>query len=144
LYLFNFSLRIFLYETNTYSIILLTTAAVSYCQNFQSLDTVKTYGAYDNIYLRKIYADSLASSFVIFIKKEVNSHKHVTHSEHVQILEGKGNMTLGEKKFSVKKGDVIFIPKNTYHSLLVTSDTPVKVLSIQSPFFDGSDRVMEE
>jgi len=118
----------------------------SFChgQNNQSLDTVKAYGNYENIYNRPIYSDSLSSSFVIFIKKEVKSHKHVTHTEHMYILDGTGEMTLGKKKFPVKKGDMIFIPKNTFHSLKVSSSSPVKVLSVQSPKFDGRDRIMEE
>ena len=117
-----------------------------YCfsQNYQSLDTAKAYGNYDNIYLRKIYSDSLVSSFVIFIKKEVKEHKHVSHSEHVYILDGTGEMTLDKKRFNVKKGDIIFIPENAFHSLRVTSSTPVKVLSVQAPMFDGKDRVMTE
>ena len=111
-------------------------------QNHQSLDTIKPPASYENIYNRPLYSDSLSSSFIIFIKKEVKSHKHLTHTEHVTILEGEGEMILGEKNFMVKKGDIIFIPKNTFHSLKTTSAVPVKVLSVQSPRFDGTDRVM--
>jgi len=53
-------------------------------------------------------------------------------------------MILGDKTIKVKKGDIIFIPKNTVHSLKVNSQTPMKVVSIQSPFFDGTDRVFIE
>ena len=113
-------------------------------QTSQSLDTIKAPDVYDNIYVRKFYSDSLASSFVIFIKKEVNAHKHATHSEHIYFLDGEGEMMVGEKKISVKKGDMIFVPKGTVHSLAVTSKTPVKVLSVQAPMFDGKDRVMIE
>lgn len=120
------------------------TCLLGKAQSFQSLDTIKAYENYENVYLRKLYSDSLASSFVIFIKKEVKSHKHAFHSEHVYILDGTGEMTLKKKKFTVKKGDMIFIPKNTFHALKVSSSTPVKVLSVQSPMFDGTDRVMEE
>lgn len=107
----------------------------------QSLDTIKAPSNYDNIYSRTIASDSLSSSFVIFIKKEVKKHKHVTHTENVYILEGEGEMLLGDKTFKVKKGDIIFIPMNTVHSLNVTSTIPVKVLSVQSPHFDGKDRI---
>ncbi|TAL57537.1 MAG: cupin domain-containing protein [Bacteroidetes bacterium] len=124
--------------------LLLSTCYFCSGQNLQSLDTIKPPDYYENIYNRPLYSDSLASSFVIFIKKEVKSHKHVTHTEHIYILDGTGEMLLGEKKLSVKKGDIIFIPKNTFHSLKVTSQTPVKVLSVQSPRFDGTDRVVAE
>ena len=107
----------------------------------QSLDTIKAPSNYDNIYSRTIASDSLSSSFVIFIKKEVKKHKHATHTENVYILDGEGEMLLGDKTFKVKKGDMIFIPMNTVHSLKVTSSIPVKVLSVQSPSFDGKDRI---
>ena len=127
-------------------ILLLLCSASVFCkaQYLQSLDTIKTPSDYENIYIRKLYSDSLVSSFVIFIKKEVKAHKHVTHSEHVYILDGEGEMMVGDKKRTVKKGDIVFIPKGTVHSLNVTSNTPVKVLSMQAPQFDGKDRVMAE
>lgn len=113
-------------------------------QTNQSLDTITAPAVYENIYSRQIASDSLVSSYVIFIKKEVKKHKHVYHSEHVYILEGEGEMVLGEKTFKVKKGDIIFILKNTAHALKVTSSTPMKVLSIQAPMFDGKDRMFVE
>lgn len=105
-----------------------------------SLDTIKAPAKYDNILAVKISSDSLSTSFVIFIKKEVKLHKHITHTENVIILEGEGIMCLGDKKIKVKKGDHVFIPKGTPHSVKVTSKKPMKVLSIQSPYFDGKDR----
>jgi len=120
------------------------TSLLCKAQTNQSIDTVKAYGDYENIYLRKLNSDSLVSSFVIFIKKEVKAHKHVTHSEHVYVLEGEGEMRVAEKKFPVKKGALIFIPKGTAHSLKVISVSPMKVLSVQAPMFDGKDRVMVE
>jgi mannose-6-phosphate isomerase-like protein (cupin superfamily) len=114
----------------------------AFAQDMQGLDTIKAPAAYENIYVRPVYSDSLVSSFIIFIKKEVKLHKHVTHTEHVYVLEGVGEMVLGAKKFIVKKGDMVFIPKNTPHALNVISKIPVKVLSVQAPYFDGKDRVM--
>ena len=115
-----------------------------FSQSFQSADTVKAPSVYENIYSRPLYSDSLASSFVIFIKKEVKKHKHVSHSEHVYILEGEGEMLLGDKTIKVKRGDVIFIPKNTVHSFKTTSVDPAKIISVQAPHFDGKDRVIVE
>ena len=126
------------------TICILLTSLLCFGQSHQSLDTIKAYGDYENIYLRKLGSDSLTSGFVIFIKKEVKMHKHIKHTEQVYILDGEGEMSVAEKKFIVKKGDMIFIPKNTFHSLKVTSATPAKVLSVQSPMFDGKDRVMAE
>lgn len=85
------------------------------------------------------FSDSLCSSFFITIEQEVKLHRHNFHSEHVYILEGKGKMQLGEEQIMVQTGDLIFIPKGKAHGLKVT-EGPVKVLSIQAPFFDGTDR----
>lgn len=122
-------------------------SVLAFSQNpYQSLDTIKAPANYENIYVRALYTDSAnASSFVIFIRNEVKAHKHEAHAEHVVVLAGMGMMTLGDKKFKIKKGDVIFIPKGTFHSVMSTSKKEaLKVLSIQAPYFDGKDRVFKE
>jgi mannose-6-phosphate isomerase-like protein (cupin superfamily) len=112
----------------------------SYSQHF-STDSIGAKTVSDNIYNKALFSDSLASSFVIIIKKEVKLHKHLHHSEHVVVLEGKGQMTLGSKSFAIKKGDVVFIPKNTLHGVISMDEQPLKVLSVQAPKFDGKDRI---
>jgi len=97
-----------------------------------------------NITSKQLFSDSLASSFCIIIKNEVKAHKHLHHSEHVVVQSGEGVMKMNDKEFLIKPGDVIFIPKNTVHSVIVKGKKPLKVLSIQSPFFKGDDRVMME
>ena len=117
---------------------------LSEAQSVQFGDTISAPSFYENVFVKPISSDSLSSSFFIFIKKEVKMHKHLSHTENVYVLEGEGEMLLGDKHISIKKGDVIFIPKNTPHSLKVTSISPVKIISIQSPHFDGKDRVFIE
>ena len=113
---------------------------------YQSLDTIKAPANYENVYVRTLYSDSAdVSSYMIFIRNEVKTHKHVSHAEHVMVLEGMGMMTLGDKKFKIKKGDIIFIPKDTFHSVIsISKKSALKVLSIQAPFFDGKDRVFKD
>lgn len=114
----------------------------AYCQNFKSLEEIVPDSSnYQNIYVKKIDSDSLVSNFIIWIKDEVKAHKHVTHCETIIVLEGVATMTLGAEKIEIKKGDYIFIPKNTPHSVKVISQYPLKVISIQAPEFNGSDRV---
>lgn len=93
---------------------------------------------------KSLFSDSLASSFCIIIKSEVKAHKHLKHTEHVIVQSGEGVMKMNDKEFIIKPGDVIFIPKNTVHSVIVKGKKPLKVLSIQSPNFNGDDRVMME
>jgi len=109
----------------------------------QSIDTISAPAALDNIYNRPLYSDSLTSSFVIFIKKEVKEHKHVAHAEHIIVMDGEAVMKLDGKSFKIKKGDIVFIPKNTWHYVKTTSKIPLKVVSIQAPNFDGKDRIFK-
>lgn len=115
-----------------------------YAQNVWQTDTMKVPDSAKNIWNQRISGDSLSSGFVIVIKKEVKAHKHVSHSEHICVLSGKAQMGLGDTVFELKEGMVVFIPQGTVHWVKVTSKVPLKVLSVQSPFFDGKDRVMVE
>lgn len=115
----------------------------SFSLNAQSIiDTqeLKPDGTFENIHVKKLSSDSLVSTFAIWVKLKVKTHKHVFHTEHVQIIKGKGKFSIADSTFNVKKGDFIIIPKNTYHSVNVTSKKPMKVISIQAPRFNGEDR----
>lgn len=125
-------------------IFLLLFPAFTFAQSVQQLDHIRMPAGTDNVHNQKLYGDSLVSSFLLFIRKEVKLHKHLSHSEHVYILEDEGLMQLGEQQLKVKKGDMIFIPMNTPHAVKVTSAVPLKVISVQAPFFDGKDRVRLE
>jgi mannose-6-phosphate isomerase-like protein (cupin superfamily) len=86
-------------------------------------------------------SDSLVSSFLIYVNDSVPTHYHAAHSEHVYVLEGAGQMRLGDSLFTVEAGACIFIPKQTAHRVKRTSAQPLKVISIQAPRFDGKDRI---
>lgn len=122
-------------------ILLLLIPIASPAQNVWGADTMQPPKDFENIYVKKLAADSLMSSSVIWIKTELKPHKHATHSEQVNILDGTASMRLGDKWIDVKKGDIIFIPKGTVHAVKVTSKTVFKVVSVQSPFADGTDRI---
>ena len=107
------------------------------------LDTLLSKTA-EILKVEKIGGDSLTTSFVISIKQGVKKHLHKEHSETIHVLEGEGDMLLGDKMIHIKKGDYIFIPKNTPHKVDVISKIPLKVLSIQAPYFDGKDRLLLE
>jgi mannose-6-phosphate isomerase-like protein (cupin superfamily) len=124
--------------------ILLLIHTVSFSQEITNLNTIQPNKEYENIFIKKLDTDSNATSFVIWIKKSVKSHKHETHSEMITVIEGHGLMTIDEKSFPIKSGDYFRIPKNTFHSLEVKSDQPVKVVSIQTPEFLGKDRIFKK
>lgn len=117
---------------------------IVHAQEVQDLDSAKVSIDFENIYVRPISADSLSSTFLIWIKKEVKAHRHEFHTEHVYIVEGNGTLMLGDTMYTIKAGNWIYIPQNTIHRVRVTSSFPMKVISIQTPYFDGSDRILEK
>lgn len=90
---------------------------------------------------RTLSSDSLSTSFLLCIHGGVKPHLHANHTEHVHVLEGSGTMLLGDSIFTVTPGSFIAIPRGTPHAVRVSGDGPLRVISVQAPFFDGSDRV---
>jgi mannose-6-phosphate isomerase-like protein (cupin superfamily) len=117
---------------------------IVFSQNQYVINTKNIEPSNSGLTNKTLFSDSLASSFCIIIKNEVKPHKHLKHTEHVIVQEGEGVMKLNDKEFIIKKGDIIFVPKNTIHSVIVKGKKPLKVLSIQSPNFNGEDRIMME
>jgi mannose-6-phosphate isomerase-like protein (cupin superfamily) len=94
---------------------------------------------WQSVSVEKIADDSLSTTFLIWVRGGVKKHFHQTHTEHVTVIEGSGEMTLGDSTFIVKPGDFLLIPKGTPHA--VAAITPMKVLSIQTPRWTTEDRV---
>jgi mannose-6-phosphate isomerase-like protein (cupin superfamily) len=113
-------------------------------QNITDLKTIQPRNDFENIHIEKIYSDTLSTSFIIWIKKEVKPHKHLTHTESIFVLEGEAEFKISNETFTIKQNAYIIIPPNTVHSVKNTSELPLKVLSIQSPEFDGTDRIQVE
>lgn len=94
----------------------------------------------ENVKVVQLASNQDASQFLIFIKKSVPLHLHKEHSEMVYIVDGEGKMQLGDKSFTIKKGDFVKIDENTPHGVTVTSQQPLKVLSTQTPEYFGKDK----
>lgn len=114
---------------------------IGYSQDFFQLKAFQPPSDFENIHVQKIAEDSLQSSFLIWIKKDVKGHFHQKHTENIVVLEGKAEMFFNGEKIIIEKGDYLNVPEGTHHSVVrVLSKNPLKVLSIQSPYFDGKDR----
>lgn len=60
----------------------------------------------DNITVMRLEGDSLTTSFLIQVRKDVPLHYHAKHSEHVYIIKGEGIFTMNDKKNGGETGDV--------------------------------------
>lgn len=140
---FDFSLRQLILLKPKFVLWLVLMCSQATAQSFLELDTLKAPEKMTNLYSKKIADDSLQTSYVIWIKKTVPEHYHEAHTENIYVLEGKAEMTINGEKQMVKKGDYLNIPKGTRHAVTrVISRKPLKVISIQSPQFDGTDRIL--
>lgn len=119
---------------------LMATCYLGHTQSIQSVDSIQPAEFFDNIYIHKIDGDELTTWFIIWVRDSVRTHKHIKHTETIYILEGEGKFYFGDSAVTVNKGDLLFIPKHTWHSVKVTSSKPMKVISNQSPAFYGEDR----
>jgi len=108
----------------------------------QSVDAIKAPADLENVHVVKLNTDARSTDFVIFVKKKVPLHKHEFHTETLYVLEGTGDFTLGKDMLQIAAGDYIRVPEGTPHAVTVTSDIPLKVISVQAPEFLGKDRVM--
>jgi quercetin dioxygenase-like cupin family protein len=99
---------------------------------------------FENIHVKKISSDSSSSTFAIWIKQKVKLHKHIYHTENVLIDEGFGEFQINDSIYKVTAGDLIIIPKNTWHGVIVNSKSTMKVISVQSPEYFGKDRIFKE
>lgn len=106
-----------------------------------SPDTLSSSGA-QNVQVQKLYSDSLTSTFFIVIRDQIALHYHAHHTENVFVVSGKAKMQLGDRVIHIKKGDWVLIPSGTRHAVWVKGKKPLKVLSVQAPLFDGTDRIL--
>ena len=107
-----------------------------------SIQNTKPDTLFDNILVKKISSDKQQTHFMIWVKKSVPCHYHAHHTESIVVLKGRAEMYIDSTTFKIKKGDMLTIPENHAHGVnKVLSKRPLTILSIQSPEFDGSDRI---
>lgn len=97
----------------------------------------------ETVCVTPLHSDSTESTFHIVVKTEVPLHYHATHNEQVVVLKGEAEMILADSTFRIGPGDLIIIPEGTPHAVLPMADgKELEVLSVQTPFFNGLDRVL--
>ncbi|MFT6815104.1 MAG: mannose-6-phosphate isomerase-like protein (cupin superfamily) [Sphingobacteriales bacterium] len=127
---------------SSFLLIFIFTSFFAFGQRATSLKDIEPVGKFENTSVKQLYTDPYSTTYLIWIKKEVRSHVHQEHTEQLYVVSGKADLFMGGKQYEMKKGRMYFIPPNVIHGLIVTSKKPLKVVSMQSPEFDGSDRVI--
>jgi len=66
-------------------------------------------------------------------------HRHLESEEIYHILEGFGEMVLGDESFEVAAGDTVLIPSGAPHKVRNSGDVPLKILCCCSPPYLHAD-----
>jgi mannose-6-phosphate isomerase-like protein (cupin superfamily) len=80
----------------------------------------------------------VCSVHLVEISQDARAHYHKGQTETYYFLEGEGQMELDGKMYPVKPGMALMIRPGTRHRAVV-GRTPMKILNIVVPPFDGDD-----
>jgi len=69
-------------------------------------------------------------------------HRHLREDEYSYVLEGKVGALLGDEVLIGEPGDLIFKPRNQWHTFWNAGDEPARILEIIAPA--GFERFFEE
>jgi len=92
------------------------------------------------IAIRRLHGDADASAFLVRLNGTEQPHYHDHHDLNVSILSGKGSIHFSDRAVSLTPGDVVFIPKDTYHWAESTSSGATILFAVFSPEFVGKDK----
>src|SRR6478736_1334079 len=65
--------------------------------------------------------------------RKMRVHKHLNNDELIFIHKGEGTLTLNEQLVEVKTGDVVFVPRDTWHGLDNTGNENLLMVFQYSP-----------
>jgi mannose-6-phosphate isomerase-like protein (cupin superfamily) len=77
-------------------------------------------------------ATSISAIFDTWLEpgQEIWPHYHPDFEEIYYILSGYGVMTIGDEHKEIARGDVVYIPPLAMHTLLNTSDRPLRFVTV--------------
>ncbi len=79
------------------------------------------------------------SEHMVFIRDREPLHIHAKHDLIAILQKGEGTLYCEDKKYSLKTGDSIFIPKGLKHYFVNQSSEPAVAYIVFTPPFDGKD-----
>jgi mannose-6-phosphate isomerase-like protein (cupin superfamily) len=94
--------------------------------------------------LRELYHSANISIAHDTVTGEARKHMHKVMEEIYYVEKGKGQIVIGDETIDITEGDLIPIPKNTWHYLKPVEGKPLEVLVITYPKYDPNDLIFEE
>jgi mannose-6-phosphate isomerase-like protein (cupin superfamily) len=72
-------------------------------------------------------------------------HRQPAHEEVLIVLDGEGDFRVGDEICHVRRGDFVFVPRDTMHGTVAAGSAPLSFLSIIAPRVDlAKDLVWED
>jgi len=93
-----------------------------------------------DIALHHLHRSKAASTHLVRLKGNEVPHYHDRHDLNVTVLSGKSTIHFKDHQVLLEPGDVIFIPKGTYHWAENRDSVASVVFVVFSPGFDGKDK----
>src|SRR5262249_2617542 len=119
--------------------------------NFHSLtETVRALRAWTStpggdVALRPLARGEFASAAVVRASPITGGlHRQPNHEELVIVLDGEADFRGADEVRRVRRGDLVFVPRNAQHGVVATHAEPLLFLSILTPQFDLARDVVWE
>ena len=90
--------------------------------------------------LQHLQRSDSSSSHYILLNGAEQPHYHDKHDLSVTIIKGESVINFENRAIAVEAGDVVFIPKGTYHWAENVGDDGCEIHAVFSPAFDGKDK----
>jgi mannose-6-phosphate isomerase-like protein (cupin superfamily) len=88
----------------------------------------RPWGKYINLFNGNGF---LLKELVINSKSSISLQKHLHRSERWTIIKGKPKVSINKKKYFLKVGQSIFVPKKSIHRIENIYSTPVQIAEVQ-------------
>lgn len=94
--------------------------------------------------IAEVARDATSSYHVVAMLGAEPLHKHATHDLMVVLLEGEGEMRIGQSTQPIGPRSIVHVPRDIIHSMRNTTNQPLIGYAVFTPPFDGKDRVPVE
>ena len=103
-----------------------------------SLTVYRPWGYYTILVEEKNYK---VKEIGVYPKKSISLQKHTLRSEHWNVVEGRAEIILGNKKTVINKNESVFVPKGKLHKVYNPTDKTVKIIEVQIGSYLGEDDI---
>jgi len=94
--------------------------------------------------IRELYRSDHLTLAHVEITGDAKPHLHRKMEEIYYVTKGEGELVIGDQVLKIREGDLIPIPKNTYHQLRKTDSDLFEIIFVTYPAFTMKDVYFED